>query len=77
MITSKLTNKAQTTIPQPVRIALGIREGDELAYKIEDGRVVLTKAPTHAPPKGVPFEDPFAMFSEWDTLEDDEAFAKF
>ena len=49
MITSKLTSKAQTTIPQPVRAALGVREGDELAYAIEDGRVVLTKLqPRHA-----------------------------
>jgi len=45
VITSKLTSKAQTTIPQPVRAALGVTEGDELAYTIEDGRVVLTKAP--------------------------------
>jgi len=29
MITSKLTSKAQTTIPQPVRAALQLREGDE------------------------------------------------
>jgi antitoxin PrlF len=27
MITSKITSKAQTTIPQPVRTALGLREG--------------------------------------------------
>ena len=40
MITSKLTSKAQTTIPQPVREALHLREGDELAYAIEDGRVI-------------------------------------
>jgi antitoxin PrlF len=77
MITSKLTSKAQTTIPQPVRIALGISGGDELAYAIENGRVVLTKAPTRAPRKGIPFEDPFAAFSEWDTPEDEEAFANF
>jgi antitoxin PrlF len=28
VITSKLTSKAQTTIPQPVRQALRVREGD-------------------------------------------------
>ncbi|WP_298173241.1 type II toxin-antitoxin system PrlF family antitoxin [Acidithiobacillus sp.] len=39
MITSKLTSKAQTTIPQPVRIALHLREGDEIVYRIEDGLV--------------------------------------
>lgn len=30
MITSKLTSKAQTTIPQPVRAALHLKEGDEI-----------------------------------------------
>jgi antitoxin PrlF len=39
MITSKVSSKAQTTIPQAVREALRVREGDELAYKIERGRV--------------------------------------
>lgn len=76
MITSKLTSKAQTTIPQPVRTALGVREGDELAYVIEDGKVILTKAPARGPRKGDPFEDPFATFWEWDTPEDCAAFAK-
>ena len=37
MITSKLTSKAQTTIPQPVRAALRLAEGDELAYEIGGG----------------------------------------
>jgi AbrB family looped-hinge helix DNA binding protein len=35
MITSKITSKGQTTIPHPVRSALRVGEGDELAYRIE------------------------------------------
>jgi looped-hinge helix DNA binding domain, AbrB family len=70
MITSKLTTKAQTTIPQPVRVALHLKEGDELAYVIEDGRVILTKAQ----PEQV--DDPFATFSEWDSEADRRAYAK-
>jgi antitoxin PrlF len=72
MITSKLTSKAQTTIPQAVRTALGVRPGDEIAYAIEEGRVLVTKAPTKPSKRGVPFEDPFAGFSEWESPEDDE-----
>jgi antitoxin PrlF len=75
VITSKLTSKAQTTIPQPVRAALGVKEGDELAYAIEDGRVVLTKAPDKQIRRGDPLEDPFATFWEWDSKEDEEDFA--
>ena len=35
MITSKMTSKAQTTIPQAVRMALNLKPGDEIAYQIE------------------------------------------
>jgi len=72
MITSKLTSKAQTTIPLAVRTALGVRPGDEIAYAIEDRRVLVTKAPAKSPRRGVPFEDPFAGFSEWESPDDDE-----
>ena len=44
MITSKLTSKAPTTIPLPVRNALRLGEGDEIAYRIEGDHVILTKA---------------------------------
>lgn len=70
MITSKLTSKAQTTIPQPVRIALHLREGDEIAYRIEDGRVLLSKATQEAE------EDPFVLFSEWDSEADRRAYGQ-
>lgn len=69
MITSKLTSKAQTTIPQPVRTALGLREGDEIAYVIEDGRVILTRALRE------PQENPFHCFTEWDSEADRRAYA--
>ena len=73
MITSKLTAKAQTTIPQPVRVALGLRAGDEVVYRIEGDQVVLTRAP----PTGTPgvAEDPFATFEEWGSEADRRAYA--
>ncbi|MGM4906689.1 type II toxin-antitoxin system PrlF family antitoxin [Tardiphaga sp. 20_F10_N6_6] len=70
MITSKMTSKAQTTIPQPVRAALGLKEGDEIAYAIEEGRVVLTRAEQSKP------EDPFATFDEWDSAADRKAYGR-
>lgn len=69
MITSKLTSKAQTTIPQPVRVALGLREGDEIAYSIEEGRVVLTRARVETA------DDPFRSFTEWTSEADRRAYA--
>jgi antitoxin PrlF len=70
MITSKLTSKAQTTIPQPVRAALNLREGDEIAYVIEPGRVLLTRAQPETT-----VDDPFSTFSEWDSPADTQAYA--
>ena len=64
MITSRLTSKAQTTIPQPVRAALRLTEGDEIAYSIERDCVILTKAARPA------VEDPFAAFEEWSSEAD-------
>ncbi|MGH7212339.1 MAG: AbrB/MazE/SpoVT family DNA-binding domain-containing protein [Acetobacteraceae bacterium] len=69
MITSKLTSKAQTTIPQPVRAALRLRTGDELAYVIEANRVILMR---RSPGSG---DDPFKTFSEWESEADRKAYA--
>jgi antitoxin PrlF len=69
MITSKLTSKAQTTVPQPVRAALNLQPGDELEYRLEAGRVILTR---HA---GEPVDDPFRTFDEWHSEADAEAYA--
>jgi antitoxin PrlF len=69
MIISKLTSKAQTTIPQPVRAALHLVGGDELAYEIDGARVILTKA-SHRNA-----EDDFDAFTEWDSEADRNAYA--
>jgi antitoxin PrlF len=69
MITSKLTSKAQTTIPLPVRNALRLAGGDEIVYSIEGTRVVLTKASRE------PVDDPFATFSEWSSEADRQGYA--
>jgi antitoxin PrlF len=60
MIQSRITAKAQTTIPRAVREALGVGAGDTLAYRIEDGVVILTRAldPDMQ-------DNPYALFTEW------------
>ncbi len=70
MIVSKLTTKAQTTIPKPIRAALDLHPGDALAYKILDGRVMLTKAQP-----GIRPDDPFRTFEEWHSEADTAAYA--
>lgn len=67
MIQSRVTSKAQTTIPRAVRAALGLREGDSVAYEIDGTRVILTRADVA--------DDPFAAFSEWHSDADAKAYA--
>lgn len=69
MITSKLTSKAQTTIPQAIRTALRLREGDEIAYAIDGDRVIITRSENRES------DDPFATFGEWASDADREAYA--
>ncbi len=69
MITSKLSSKAQTTIPQPIRAALRLKKGDELVYEIRGAEVVLTKARQAANA-----DDPFRAFSEWNSAADRKAY---
>jgi len=70
MISSKLTSKAQTTIPLAVRNALRAQPGDELVYEIEGERVVVSKL------KPVAVDDPFRNFEEWNSAADRRAYAK-
>ena len=53
-------------------MALGLREGDEIAYHIEGDRAVLTKARATQVA-----EDPFAAFSEWSSAADRRGYADF
>ena len=39
MVESAITSKGQTTLPKPVRMALGVGEGDRVRYLILDHEV--------------------------------------
>jgi antitoxin PrlF len=60
MIHSRITSKAQTTIPRAVREALRLEVGDDVAYEIDGDRVVLRRYDANDP-----FENPFVHFTEW------------
>lgn len=60
MIQSRITSKAQVTLPRAVRAALGVGSGDDVVWEIEEGRVVLTRAGRDDAPV-----DALATFTEW------------
>ncbi len=70
MISSKITSKAQTTVPRAVRAALRLGIGDTIIYTIEGGQVLMSKAvaPTA--------DNPTAAYDEWNSDNDRRAYDK-
>lgn len=71
MHTSKISSKAQITLPRKVREVLGAKTGDMIIYEVE-GNVVRLK-------RLEPFDAAFhralsSTLDEWATEEDEEAF---
>lgn len=71
-IFSKITTKAQTTVPKEVRTALGVKPGDLLVYRIaKGGKVTLAK--------GEPVDRAYlkaieSTLSEWTSAADKAAY---
>jgi len=42
---ARLTSKGQVTIPKSVRDALGLREGDDILFRVEHSRAMVAKTP--------------------------------
>jgi AbrB family looped-hinge helix DNA binding protein len=42
---AKITSKGQVTVPKVVRDALGIKEGDQVVFRVEGNRAVLARTP--------------------------------
>ncbi len=40
---ARVTSKGQVTVPKVVREALGIKEGDEIVFRVEGSRAVLAR----------------------------------
>ncbi len=65
--TAKITSKGQVTVPKAVRDALGLNEGDEIVFRVEDNRATISKprdfielaGSVPVPPelKGAPWEE--------------------
>lgn len=42
---ARVTSKGQVTLPKAVRDALGIKQGDEVVFRVEGRRAVLARTP--------------------------------
>jgi AbrB family looped-hinge helix DNA binding protein len=68
---SKITAKAQTTVPKEVREALGVKSGDMLVYRISKGKVTLARA---EPVDRTYLKAVESTLSEWTSAEDAAAY---
>ena len=44
-VAAKVTSKGQVTVPRLVRDALGIKEGDQIVFRVEGTQAVLARKP--------------------------------
>jgi antitoxin PrlF len=44
-VAAKVTSKGQVTVPKAVRDTLGMKEGDEIVFRVEGNRAVLARTP--------------------------------
>lgn len=42
---ARVSSKGQVTVPKVVRDALGVKEGDEIVFRVEGNRAVLARTP--------------------------------
>jgi len=68
---SKLTAKSQTTVPKEIRVALGVKPGDMLVYRVMKGRVTLSRA---EPLDRAYLKAVESTLSEWESPEDAAAY---
>lgn len=69
---SRIDRDASTTLPSPVRQALGLKPGDSLEYEItQHGPVVIRRSPLSDTPHLKALQE---TLSEWNTPEDAAAF---
>lgn len=67
--TARVSAKSQVVIPKEVRERAGIGPGDILVFEVRGNEVVMRPVPK------APTDDPFAVFTEWSSPADEEAYA--
>jgi antitoxin PrlF len=65
---ARVTSKGQVTIPKSVRQALGLREGDELLFRVDRSRALLAKTPDFLDLAGTVSVPPAKRGTPWDDV---------
>ncbi|MBT9329981.1 AbrB/MazE/SpoVT family DNA-binding domain-containing protein [Paracidobacterium acidisoli] len=71
-LTSSVSSKGQVTIPQEVRVRLGLKEGDRVEFVVEGGQTILR--PAHSLKN--PFEEYLGAFPHFKSREEINAWIR-
>ena len=67
---AKITARGQTTIPKNIRTAVGLDEGDVIAFEVDGDRLILRKI---TPGRDDYLQGLSEVLSEWASSEDEDA----
>lgn len=71
IVTSKITQKYQATIPKEIRELLKLKQGDRIVYEVEENTVTLRKAY----PMDIEYLKAIEpTLTEWECAEDEEGY---
>ena len=71
-LSSSVSSKGQVTIPQEVRVRLGLKEGDRVEFVVEGGQTILRPARFHSNP----FEEYFGAFPYFKSVDEINAWIR-
>lgn len=69
---SRITSKGQITIPKAVRTALGLADGDLVAFALEDDQAILRRIAQQ--PEAAPAGSVATDLTEWASPADEDAY---
>ena len=67
---AKITARGQTTIPKNIRTAVGLDEGDVIAFEVDGDHLILRKV---TPGRDDYLQGLSEVLSEWASPEDEDA----
>jgi AbrB family looped-hinge helix DNA binding protein len=65
---AKVTSRGQVTVPKTIRDALGIKDGDEVVFRVEGGQALLARTPEGFDPDQVVDAPTAQCNAEWDDV---------
>jgi AbrB family looped-hinge helix DNA binding protein len=67
-VAATLTSKGQVTVPKAIRDALGLKEGDQVVFRLDGQRAILARTPDFLSIAGTVAVPPNRRNAVWDDV---------